>query len=424
MDTATLATALAVMQEGSVRGAGRLLGRPASSVADAFERFEAALAMKLAMRGEGALSLTVAGHTLARSCSTFLDILGAMAAIATPNAADTALSPLVWAARNAMSMASLSHFNSVVQAGSIRRAARQLDVGQPNLSRQMSHLEKVFGCELLLRANDGCEPSANGMAFNEAALALVRAVGALTAPANRRFAQEVRTIRLGTIIPIGHESRVSARLAQLVATWQADEGRPDLLVSSTTAEDLMEGMKSGRFDVALMDTAMRHKRFESREVFSSELVLVALSALMASAPSARALIGAHRIAVPSIRSGLRQQIDDALHPLVGNDVDAPAKLVEVDALSIILNLVLDHGYLSVLPIDAVASLSRQVCVIRLAGAPQVGFHLVWQRTQAARKIALQIAESLTSPQELPSSAVDAGKVEDLLEVRPEGHHRR
>jgi LysR family nitrogen assimilation transcriptional regulator len=68
--------------------------------------------------------------------------------------------------------------------------------------------------------------------------------------------------------------------------------------------------------------------------------------------------------------------------------------MEVDALSIIVNLVLDHGYLSVLPREAVAALDRPIGMIRLPDAPRVGYHLVWQRTQASRRIALQIAQSL------------------------------
>jgi LysR family nitrogen assimilation transcriptional regulator len=394
MDTATLALALAVMQEGSVRGAARLLGRAPSSVADAFERFEIELAMKLASRKDGALSLTLAGESMACSGPAFCEILAGMARLSGASA-EAASDILIWTSRNAMPVMALQNFNGVVRSGSIRRAARARGIGQPNLSRQMAQLEKIIGKPLLVRHIQGCEPTAEGMEFSEAALALTAKLASLTGPAKKRFAQEIRTVKLGTIIPVGHESRLAARLAALVAAWQSDESRQNLFVSSTTAEDLVDGLRSGRFDVALTDIAIRHKRFESQQLFSSELVLIGASDVVKPDSNVQALISSHRIAVPSLRSGLRQKVSEALEPFIGSDGRA-ARLVEVDALSIIINLVLDHGYLTVLPLDAVAALDREIGIARLPGAPQVGFHLVWQRTPAAGRIAGQIAGSLTS----------------------------
>lgn len=394
MDIATLAMAIAVLQEGSVRGAGRLLGRAPSSVADAFERLETDLAMTLALRVEGALSLTLAGETLSRSSSDLVIGLRALAGLADRDAAATVGTALAWAARNPIPISLLSHFNAVVRVGSIRRAAHVLGIGQPNLSRQMSRLEAMLGCSLLQRTSMGCEPSVRGLKLDEISLALVEVVSGLAAPAKTRFAREVRTVKLGTIIPIGHESRLAARLANLVASWRTDKAKPELLVSSTTAEDLMEGLKAGRFDIALMDTAMRHKRFETIEIFSSELVLVGPAAAIAATPSLQGLIRSNPIAVPSLRSGLRQRIREVLEPLVDDTGGGAAPWVEVDALSIIINLVLDHGYLSVLPIDAVVSLDRQIGIAQLPGAPRLGFHLVWPRTLAAQKIATSMSETL------------------------------
>ncbi|RKD72742.1 LysR family nitrogen assimilation transcriptional regulator [Rhizobium sp. WW_1] len=396
MNIATLAMTLAVMQEGSVRGAARLLGRPVSTVAAAFERFEATLALKLALRVEGALSFTLAGETFGRSMATFVERLGAIACIAEPKIVVGGNEVLIWAAGSTISVGALSHFNHVVRVGSVRRAARELEIGQPNLSRQMLHLETVLGCRLLVRASEGCIPTAQGAALNEAGLALVALIAELTAPAKMRFAQESRTVKLGTIIPISHEGRLAARLARLVAEWRADDARPDLLVSSTTAEDLLEGLKSGRFDVVLIDIATRHKQFESLEIFAAELVLVAPSETMAAAVSLESMLSDNLVAVPSVRSGLRQQISEALGPLMDNSANGGiSSLVEVDALSIIIRLVSDHGYLSILPMDTVPSFVREISVARLPGNPQVRFHLVWRRTQAAKRIAMQLAHSLT-----------------------------
>lgn len=393
MDIATLATALAVLQQSSVRGAATLLGRPPSSVSDAFERFESELALKLATRRDGGLSLTLVGENLAQSIAAFTEALDRIATLAgcACGVPDRALS---WAARNAISVTALGNFNAVIRAGSIRRAARDLGIGQPNLSRQMAELERVLGRKLLVRELHGCIPTPEGLELCEASLALIAKLAGLTGPARKRFARDLRTARLGTVIPIGHESRLAGRLAALIADWRADDSKPDLFVTSTTAEDLAEGLQAGRFDVAFTDIALRNKRFESRKIFSSELVLIGAAAAVSPGDAIQPLIDRHLIAVPSLRSGLRQSISAALEPFLGPDGEAAARLVEVDALSIVLNLVLDHDYLTVLPIDAVADLGRPIGIIRLPNAPEVGFHLVWRRTQASRRTALQIAQLL------------------------------
>lgn len=393
MDTATLATALAVMRESSVRGAATLLCRPPSSVADAFERFENELALKLASRRDGGLSLTLAGESLARSIPALTETLARIAAIAGQSPVDGGR-VLSWAAKNAIPLTALHNFGVVIRAGSIRRAARELGIGQPNLSRQVAALERMLGQKLLVRELHGCEPTADGLEFSEAALALATKFASLAGPARGRFAHELHTVRLGTIIPVGHESQLAARLAALVAEWRDNDGKPDLFVSSTTAEDLAEGLRAGRFDVALTDIALRNKRFESREVFSGELVIVGPADAVATGAAIQPLVDRHLIAVPSLRSGLRQSVSEALEPFLGGESQAAERLVEVDALPIVINLVLDHGYLTVLPLEAVAALDRPVGIVRLPDAPRVGFHLVWRRTQASRRIAMQIAESI------------------------------
>ncbi|CAM5774849.1 hypothetical protein LMIY3S_04728 [Labrys miyagiensis] len=390
MDTATLVIALTVLQEGSIRGASRLLSRPPASVAEGFERFERALAMPLAQHAKGSFGVTLAGETLARNSSGLLDSVDALATLARVPPEGTRS----WAAGHAIPIASLAHFNAVVSSGSIRRAAGTLGLGQPHLSRRMARLETQMGCRLLERTGSGCEATAEGRRLNEIALELVDGVAGLTVPAKRRFARTMRTVRLGTIIPIGHESRLASRLARLVAEWRREAVAYDLLVSATTAEDLMAGLRAGRFDIALMDTAMRHRRFESRELFSSELVLAGPKAAFTNPAVLLSLLDLHFIAVPSLRSGLRQRIREVLDPLLAQTGQGGRQQVEVDALPIILNLVMEHGYLTVLPRDAIASLETELGILPLPDAPTLSFHLAWPKAGAMQRVAALVEAGL------------------------------
>jgi DNA-binding transcriptional LysR family regulator len=54
---------------------------------------------------------------------------------------------------------------TVVQAGSMMKAAERLNTGQPNISRSISELEQALGVRLLERHSRGVEPTAYGRAL-------------------------------------------------------------------------------------------------------------------------------------------------------------------------------------------------------------------------------------------------------------------
>src|SRR3954453_23096648 len=56
---------------------------------------------------------------------------------------------------------------TVVQAGSMIKAAEQLNTGQPNISRSITELEHAVGVRLLDRHRRGVEPTAYGRALLE-----------------------------------------------------------------------------------------------------------------------------------------------------------------------------------------------------------------------------------------------------------------
>ncbi|MCW2242020.1 LysR family transcriptional regulator [Azospirillum canadense] len=61
-----------------------------------------------------------------------------------------------------MNVDALRHFIAIVEAGSIRDAADNLHIAQSALSRQVQHLEQLFGARLLSRLPRGVEPTEAG----------------------------------------------------------------------------------------------------------------------------------------------------------------------------------------------------------------------------------------------------------------------
>ena len=156
MDTAALIICDSVLRAASLRGAARALDRPTGSVAAAFRRVEAALAVDLAFAAGSSLTFTFEARRIGRDLAQIADLAVAIWGD------DLAESGRQWAAARPLSLLALQHFVDALAAVSIRTAARRLGVGQPQLSRQLARLEEKLGVRLLDRNAGGCRPTPAG----------------------------------------------------------------------------------------------------------------------------------------------------------------------------------------------------------------------------------------------------------------------
>ena len=224
------------------------------------------------------------------------------------------------------------------------------------------------------------------------ALVLAERIGAaweaLSAASAERFRRSAATWRLGTIIPFGHESEIAAMLARLTVEWRAARPRQPLFLSSTTADDLVSGLKTRRFDLILLDTDHYPAEFEGQLIGRSQLALAGPRSLdEAERQDFAALLRRYPIAVPSPRSGLRQMTDRFLEATLTPAERSRLTLVEVDSIPVIINLVLRHGHLSVLPEHSVANINPPPTLLPLYPAYQQSLSLVWPRDALSRQAA-------------------------------------
>lgn len=358
MDTATLIAVDHVLRERSVRGAARALGRPVSSIAAAMARLEGEISLTLVERAGASLVTTLEAVRLA------------------PEIAAAAQLAAQLGAKSTVKLETLERFTQVAAQGSIRRAARVMGLGQPQLTRQLAQLELRLGATLLDRSRAGTTLTAVGIILAERATALLSAWRRLSLASADRYRKSAATARLGSVIPLGYESEIAGMLASLAARWHKERPRIPLLVSSSTAEDLLRGLKNGHFDAVLLDTEILPPDLDGCVISRTALAIVGAG----SGDVATALLSAP-LAVPSSRSGLRQRIngilEDTLTPVERSNV----RLVEIDSIPVILNMVLHHGFVSVLPQASVLRIRGELHQIALPATYDMNFWLCWPRGQ-------------------------------------------
>jgi LysR family transcriptional regulator, nitrogen assimilation regulatory protein len=367
LNIATICAVRAILAARGVREAARVEGRPAATVSAALSRFEAAVAVPLVCRDSSGLTLTLEAERRFEAINRIADASRQLMNLADASS-NRPIAPI--------SILGLIRFMEVARSNSIRRAAKNLGVGQPQLTRQISDIERHLGFALLRRNGTGVSCSPCGQAALPIAEQIIQDWDVVSQAATERFRQRVATWRLGTVMPLGHESSIAHMLAAVAAGWEKLRPRQHLAISNTTADELLSGLKARRFDVVLIDHLTVPPEFECHSVKTDALWLVGPPGLDEDDDIA-SVIGSRILVLPSQRAGIRQAADQYLRQVIATGTYVPKRIVEVDSVPVIVNMVVRHNCLSVLPQSAVERLPHRLSKWPLPDNYRQQLTLVW-----------------------------------------------
>lgn len=157
-----------------------------------------------------------------------------------------------------MELRTLRSFLAVAQVGNVTRAARQLHITQPALSRQLADLEREMGCELVLRKPRGVSLTEQGMLLRKRAEEIV----SLADRVERELRAPAAEIE-GDIWVGGGESRVMALVAQVAARITGEHPGVRLRVHSGNGADVLERVEKGLLDFGIVFGKEPDSRYES-----------------------------------------------------------------------------------------------------------------------------------------------------------------
>ena len=147
----------------------------------------------------------------------------------------------------AIDLRALRYFLQVARAGSISRAARDMNVAQPALSRQLQRLEEDLGVAVLTRHGRGVRLTAAGAILRERAEALVSAMQEIPAEVRGNAA-----VMSGHVV-LGLPPAAGLLVAPLVVERMRHEFPQAVLqIREGISSSLEEWVLEGRVDVAML----------------------------------------------------------------------------------------------------------------------------------------------------------------------------
>lgn len=143
-----------------------------------------------------------------------------------------------------LSLAKLRHLDAVARCGSFSRAAAELNLSQPALSRSIAALEDRYGFMLFNRVGHGVEPTAAGLQVLEQARPMLQ--GLLVFESNLRLLGEGRSGRLA----MGMAPLMASQLVSRFAAGFFDaSGEAQLRVMVRPGDELLQALRNDEVEL-------------------------------------------------------------------------------------------------------------------------------------------------------------------------------
>ena len=253
-----------------------------------------------------------------------------------------------------MDLRQLEYFVRVAELGSFSRAAVELDVAQPALSRQVRLLEVELRQNLLVRNGRGAVPTEAGKTLLEHGRGILHQV--------QRAREDLGRLRGGLSgrVAVGLPNGI-ARVLTVPLTRAFREQMPEarLAVSEGLSHSLEAGLVSGRLDIAVLYNAQSSREIDATPLMEEDLLLVqarppGLHEDPPPGPVTLQDVAQVPLVIPTRPNAFRMHVESALAAIGAK----PNVALEIDGVAAILDLVRDGAGGAILSRNALLNSTR------------------------------------------------------------------
>ncbi len=251
-----------------------------------------------------------------------------------------------------MDLKQLEYFVRVAELGSFTRAAGVLNIAQPALSRQVRLLEVELRQNLLLRNGRGVTVTEAGKLLLEHGRGILHQV--------ERAREDLGRVRgaLAGRVALGLPPSIAKMLTvPLTHAFRKRLPNAALSISEGLTISMLEGLQTGRLDIALLYNPPASPELDTRPLMDEELLLIGPRPAQgrASAPAiALREVSALPLVIPSRPNAIRMVVETEMAAIGCK----PSISLEIDGVTAILDLVADGAGYAILPRYSVAMASR------------------------------------------------------------------
>jgi LysR family transcriptional regulator, nitrogen assimilation regulatory protein len=301
-----------------------------------------------------------------------------------------------------MDLKQLEYFVRVAELGSFTRAAIELDVAQPALSRQVRLLEVELRQTLLVRNGRGAVPTEAGKLLLEHGRGILYQV--------QRTLEDLGRLRGGLSgrVAVGLPSSV-ARVLTVPLTRAFREALPEakLSISEGLSGSLHEGLAAGRLDIVVLYDAQPARDLDLIPLLEEELLLVSarppgLHEDPPPGPVSLEEVAKMPLVIPTTPNAIRMYVESEMAAIGCR----PTVALEIDGVTAILDLVLDGAGCAVLGRNA------------LLNSPRPSAYTARQIGESPLKIQLALATSL----QRPATPVQKAALDLIRDIAPRVVH--
>ncbi len=155
-----------------------------------------------------------------------------------------------------MELRVLNYFLTIAREENFTRAARQLHVTQPTLSRQIADLEQELGVKLFVRSNHNIILTEDGMILKRRAQEIL----SLADKTKRDFLQKDEALS-GTISIGSGEFRSTEYLAKIIVGFRRKYPNVTYEIYSGNANNIRDYIERGHLDIGLMSEPIDMRKY-------------------------------------------------------------------------------------------------------------------------------------------------------------------
>lgn len=288
-------------------------------------------------------------------------------------------------------LASLDLFVSVVELGSVSRAAAAHGIAQPSASSRLKHLERQLGLQLLTRSPSGSVPTDAGVVVAGWAEAILRSANQLKAGLEAFQAEQSGRLRVTASFTIAEYL-----LPQWLGRFAREHPGDSVALEVANSTSVIQRLHDGSADLGFIETTSPVADLEEQVVGTDELIAV----VARTHPWARRgtvpveALAATPLVTREAGSGTREAFEAALSDL---DLGPPTAVLELGSTSAVRSAVIDGNSPTVISRLAVADELKNGSLVEITVTDlriTRVLRAVWPQRQPLPPLAAQLLESL------------------------------